>query len=96
MDGRDSLLYKDPLWKVYICQGHKITVGFCQRCISELTYILIKSSEDQRTPERKEYRVGKLSRANYGIFQMPGTRNYLILYVRGFHQIHRNIKIREM
>lgn len=96
MNGRDSLLYKDPLWKVYFCQGHKITVGFCQRCILKLTYILIKSSEDQRTPERKEYRVGKLSRANYDIFQMPGTRNDLILYVRGFHQIHRNIKIREM
>ena len=96
MDGRDSLLYEDPLWKLYFCQGHKVTVGFCQRCISKLPHILTKSSEDQRTPERKEHMVGKLSRANYDCFRMPGTRNNLILYVRGVHQIHRNIKIREM
>lgn len=96
MDGRDSLLYEDPLWKLYFCQGHKVTVGFCKKCISKLTHILIKSSEDQRTPERKEHMVGKLSRTSYDCFRMPGTRNDLILYVRGVHQIHRNIKIREM
>ena len=39
--------------------------------------------------------AGKLSRSNYDCFRMPSTRNDLILYVRGVHQIHRNIKIRE-
>lgn len=40
--------------------------------------------------------VGKLSMENYDCLRMPGTGNDLILCVRGAHQIHRNIKIREM